>query len=119
MLAATFFSLLLPAIRDGEAQFGSRMLAVSVAIVGLLAGAAVLFLLHRCLPHEHFHAGHEGPDAHTLKRIWLFVIAITLHNFPEGMAVRASPAAISATVRRWRPVSASRISPRGWPSPYR
>lgn len=87
MLAATFFSLLLPAIRDGEAQFHSRMLAVSVAIVGLLAGATVLFLLHRCLPHEHFHTGHEGPDARTLKRIWLFVIAITLHNFPEGMAV--------------------------------
>jgi zinc transporter, ZIP family len=87
MLAATFFSLLLPAIHDGEAQFGSRLAAVTVAIAGLLAGAAVLFLLHRYLPHEHFHRGHEGPDAKTLKRIWLFVIAITLHNFPEGMAV--------------------------------
>lgn len=43
--------------------------------------------MHRHLPHEHFLAGHEGPDTKALSRIWLFVIAITLHNFPEGMAV--------------------------------
>jgi ZIP family zinc transporter len=56
-------------------------------ITGLLCGAGALFLMHRCLPHEHFLAGHEGPDAKALSRIWLFVFAITLHNFPEGMAV--------------------------------
>jgi ZIP family zinc transporter len=87
MLAASFFSLLLPAIEYGEAQFASTNLAVIVVIAGTLVGAAGLFFMHRYLPHEHFLKGHEGPDTKTLRRIWLFVIAITLHNFPEGMAV--------------------------------
>ena len=87
MLAATFFSLLLPAIEYGEARFASNEAAVSVVIVGLLMGAAALHFLHRLVPHEHFFAGREGPDASTLSRIWLFIAAITLHNFPEGMAV--------------------------------
>lgn len=87
MLAASFFSLLLPAIEYGTVQFDSERYAVAVAIIGLLCGAVMLFLMHRYLPHEHFFAGREGPDTQMLSRIWLFVIAITLHNFPEGMAV--------------------------------
>ena len=39
------------------------------------------------LPHEHFVIGPDGADPGALPRIWLFVIAITIHNFPEGMAV--------------------------------
>ncbi len=87
MLAASFFSLLLPAIEYGEAAFGGRVPAVSVVVLGLLLGALALAAIHRFVPHEHFFAGREGPDTETLSRIWLFVIAITLHNFPEGMAV--------------------------------
>ncbi|MGD8569915.1 MAG: ZIP family metal transporter [Gammaproteobacteria bacterium] len=87
MLAASFFSLLLPAIDHGEQYFGSEHMAVVAAIGGMLAGAAVLYFMHCYLPHEHFVTGPEGPEATTLSRIWLFVIAITLHNFPEGMAV--------------------------------
>ena len=87
MLAASFFSLILPAIGYGEIEFDSEEIAVLVVIGGILLGALALFLLHHGLPHEHFTAGREGPDAVVLKRIWLFIIAITLHNFPEGMAV--------------------------------
>lgn len=87
MLAASFFSLLLPAIAYGEAQYMSRDLAVAVVIGGLLLGAVALFTIHRLVPHEHFFSGREGPDVAAFSRIWLFVIAITLHNFPEGMAV--------------------------------
>lgn len=87
MLAASFFSLLLPAIEYGESQFASREAAVLVVIGGLLLGAIALYLIHRYVPHEHFVLGKEGPDIAALSRIWLFVIAITLHNFPEGMAV--------------------------------
>lgn len=87
MLAASFFSLLLPAIDYGEALYDSRKVAVLIAMAGILSGAGALFLMHRYLPHEHFLAGYEGPDTRALSRIWLFVIAITLHNFPEGMAV--------------------------------
>lgn len=87
MLAASFFSLILPAIEHGEAIYHSANLAVITTILGILCGAVALFLMHRYLPHEHFLAGREGPDIKTMKRIWLFVIAITLHNVPEGIAV--------------------------------
>lgn len=87
MLAATFFSLLQPGITYAEAVIGNKVGAVAVVVAGLLSGALGLFLIHRHVPHEHFVLGKEGPDSRRLKRIWLFVIAITLHNFPEGMAV--------------------------------
>jgi len=77
MLAATSFSLLVPAIELG---------GVWIALLGLAVGAGFLHLLDRVLPHEHFAMGPEGPSS-SLRRTWLFVIAITLHNFPEGIAV--------------------------------
>ncbi|HOB15971.1 MAG TPA: ZIP family metal transporter [Defluviitoga sp.] len=81
MLAATMFSLILPSLDLG---------GIVITIIGILAGAIVIDLFDRFSPHEHFLKGHEGPDAVKLKKIWLFVIAITLHNFPEGMAVGVS-----------------------------
>ena len=87
MLAASFFSLLLPGIEFAGRQFASGAAAVAVVSTGFLMGGGALYLVHRHAPHEHFLLGREGPDASTLSRIWLFVIAITLHNFPEGMAV--------------------------------
>src|SRR5690606_14121399 len=41
----------------------------------------------RMLPHEHFIKGVEGSRSRQLKRVWLFVIAIALHNVPEGLAI--------------------------------
>lgn len=87
MLAATFFSLLLPALERADSLTTSKFAAVSLVSAGLLMGAAGLFYIHKLVPHEHFLMGKEGPDTQRLQRIWLFVIAITLHNFPEGMAV--------------------------------
>ena len=87
MLAAAFFSLLEPGIAYAEARTHSKASAVAIVGIGLLSGAYVLYLIHRYAPHEHFLSGREGPDAPQLKRIWLFIIAITLHNVPEGMTV--------------------------------
>ncbi|MDY6948476.1 MAG: ZIP family metal transporter, partial [Pseudomonadota bacterium] len=87
MLAATFFSLLQPALDHAEAHIASKALAVLVVIAGLLGGAIGLYWIHRRVPHEHFVLGKQGPDSLRLQRLWLFIIAITLHNFPEGMAV--------------------------------
>lgn len=84
MLAATSFSLVIPGIESGEILWPGY--GVYIVGSGMLFGAVTLDLIDKWLPHEHFFKGPEGPSSN-LKRIWLFVIAITIHNFPEGMAV--------------------------------
>src|SRR5688572_29817410 len=87
MLAATFFSLLAPALAQSDEITANATLGVALVGLGVLAGAGGLYAIHRLVPHEHFVLGKEGPDTARFARIWQFVIAITLHNFPEGMAV--------------------------------
>ena len=87
MLAASFFSLLEPAVEYAERQVDHAALGVLLVIAGVFIGALGLFYIHRHVPHEHFLLGKEGPENRRLSRLALFVIAITLHNFPEGMAV--------------------------------
>lgn len=83
MLAATSFSLIVPAIEHA----GDGIKAAFIVAGGMMLGAVFLYFSDRYSPHEHFIKGSEGADARRLKRIWLFVIAITLHNFPEGLSV--------------------------------
>jgi len=80
MLAATSFSLIVPAI---------DMSGPWVVVFGLVLGALVLHLIDRFIPHFHPTLGTEGPPSR-LSKVWLFVIAITIHNFPEGLAVGVS-----------------------------
>ncbi|MCG8545702.1 MAG: ZIP family metal transporter [Alphaproteobacteria bacterium] len=87
MLAATAFSLVLPGLEQGLTIYGSAAGASLASAAGILVGGAGIALLHRYAPHEHFITGREGADHIQLRRLWLFVIAITLHNFPEGLAV--------------------------------
>ena len=84
MLAATSFSLIIPGIDHGNQLWPG--FGVYVVAFGILLGAICLDLVDRLLPHEHFVIGHEGPSSR-MKKIWLFIIAITIHNFPEGLAV--------------------------------
>ena len=84
MLAATSFSLIVPGIEHGNLLWPGY--GVYVVAFGILLGALCLDLVDKALPHEHFILGHEGPSS-KMKRIWLFIIAITIHNFPEGLAV--------------------------------
>ncbi|HEU69009.1 MAG TPA: ZIP family metal transporter [Candidatus Acetothermia bacterium] len=77
MLAATFFSLLVPAIEAGGPWR---------AVAGFLLGVALLVVADRLTPHLHFLHGREGPGSQ-LGKVWLFVFAVTIHNFPEGLAV--------------------------------
>lgn len=87
MLSASFFSLILPGLEIAELQYGGALTAALVAAGGIILGAALLAFLNEIIPHEHFAQGREGADAQALARIWLFVLAITIHNFPEGLAV--------------------------------
>ncbi|UCD62912.1 MAG: ZIP family metal transporter [Candidatus Zixiibacteriota bacterium] len=84
MLAATSFSLIVPGIEHGNRLWPGS--GAYIVVAGMLLGALVLDRVDKWLPHEHFFIGREGPDS-KLKKIWLFVIAITIHNFPEGLAV--------------------------------
>lgn len=87
MLSAAFFSLILPGLEIAQEQGAGKAGATLIVGSAILLGAISLSLLHRYTPHEHFLLGRQGPDARSFARIWLFVFAITLHNFPEGMAV--------------------------------
>lgn len=87
MLAASCFSLILPGIDAAQALTGSKTQAALIVAAGLGAGALFLFLSHNLIPHEHFIKGSDSVSSLKLKQIWLFVGAVTLHNFPEGLAV--------------------------------
>lgn len=87
MLAASFFSLILPGIEEARSLFGSATLAAAIAVAGVAMGAGAIELLNSTVPHEHFFRGREGPEIEALSRIWLFIFAITIHNVPEGLAV--------------------------------
>ncbi len=90
MLAACAFSLVIPGIAAAKAgtQFGGGPWAAGGIVgVAILLGGAALLMLDRVLPHEHFIKGREGQSAQKLRRTWLFVIAIALHNLPEGLAI--------------------------------
>lgn len=84
MVAASVWSLLIPAMNMSE---GMGRLAFIPAAVGLLLGMAFLLLMDRVIPH--LHLGSDEPEgAHSsLSKSMMLIFAVTLHNFPEGMAV--------------------------------
>ncbi|AKA35205.1 ZIP family metal transporter [Flagellimonas lutaonensis] len=86
MVAASFWSLLAPGIEMSE---GEGFVKVIPAAVGFLLGAAFIFGLDKILPHLHIN--FKMDEAEGVKTPWhrttLLVLAITLHNIPEGLAV--------------------------------
>ena len=87
MLAATAFSLLVPGITYGNLIWPGK--GIYVVSIGMLIGAAFLHYADRQLPHVHFDSISDV-QLSSLKKVWLFIIAITIHNFPEGMSVGVS-----------------------------
>ncbi|RST56307.1 ZIP family metal transporter [Variovorax sp. MHTC-1] len=87
MLAASAFSLIIPGIAAARATGVDAWGAGGIVGSAILLGALALLVLDRVLPHEHFIKGVEGRNAQVLRRTWLFVFAIALHNLPEGLAI--------------------------------
>jgi len=102
MIAASVWSLLIPAIDMAEAQ---GLVGWIPAGGGFIIGGVFLFLLDRLLPHLHMDSDNPEGVKSSLKRTTMLVLAVTLHNIPEGMAVglsfgvaakTGSPAALTA-----------------------
>ncbi len=96
MLAASFWSLLNPAIEMAGNSWPGGMAWIPVAI-GFIGGALFLFGLDQFLPHLHLNAPIEKAEG--VKTDWnktvLLVLAITLHNIPEGLAVGVAFGAVA------------------------
>lgn len=89
MLAAAVFSLLLPSLEAAHTAMDSATGAALFVGVALLAGGGALWLADRLLPHEHFVKPGLGQPAARARGLWLIVVALALHNVPEGLAVGA------------------------------
>lgn len=95
MIAASYWSLLAPAIDMAERQ---NVIGWIPASIGFLLGGGFLFVVDKVLPH--LHIGLPQEEAEGIKTSWhrsiLLVLAITLHNFPEGLAVGVAFGAAAA-----------------------
>jgi len=95
MIAASYWSLLAPAIEMAE---GSSLPSWVPATSGFLAGGAFLWVVDKLLPH--LHPGFPKEEAEGLSTSWrrsvLLVLAITIHNIPEGLAVGVAFGALAA-----------------------
>ncbi len=82
MLAAAVLGLILPSL-----EYGGK-LGILITVAGIFAGALCLNLIDKLVPHLHKLAGSDG-EAHqnkSLDKVLLFVLAIAIHNLPEGIA---------------------------------
>ena len=84
MIAASVWSLIIPSIEMAEEQ---GIIAWIPATVGFLLGMAFLLILDSIIPHMHLESDKPEGVKSKLKKSTMLVLAVTLHNIPEGMAV--------------------------------
>lgn len=97
MIAASFWSLLEPALAMAQ---GRSMPSWAIVAIGFLAGGGFLYIVDRTLPHLHLGLAHD--QAEGVKTGWqrsvLLVLAITLHNIPEGLALGVAFGAVASGI---------------------
>ncbi len=86
MLAASFFSLLVPAMEEIMLEPQNIYTSALGFVAAVFGGVLLVWILNLAIPHEHNAMGRHGPHF-DIKKAWLFIIAITLHKLPEGLAV--------------------------------
>ncbi len=86
MLSASFFALLVPAMQELVENFHDIHVAGFWYCGAVTCGVALVWILNALLPHEHNNMVRHGLRFN-LKKAWLFIIAISLHKLPEGLAV--------------------------------
>ena len=112
MVAATVWSLLIPSM---EMTGREGFMSVFPAVTGFLLGIGFLLSLDMLIPHQHIdEARSEGPRS-TLSKTSKLVLAITLHNIPEGMAVGVAFAAASGAGASFSSSLSSSLSACGAP----
>ena len=86
MIAASIWSLLIPSIEMAEEQ---KIIAWIPASIGFLLGIIFLLILDSVIPHLHLNSKEPEGIKSKLRKTTMMVLAVTLHNIPEGMAVRS------------------------------
>jgi ZIP family zinc transporter len=87
MLGATAFSLVIPALAASKAAGAGNWTSSLTVGAGILAGAALLLMLGRFINTEGILDSEGARLSHSMRRAWLFVWAVALHNLPEGLAI--------------------------------
>lgn len=90
MLAASSFSLIIPGLEAGAEIASGKLGGAGLVVVGMALGVLLMRGMDEFIPHKHENVGSCGPGSERVSRIWLLVLAIALHNLPEGMAVGVS-----------------------------
>lgn len=93
MVAASIWSLIIPAMDMVEDRLAN--MAWIPAAIGFIAGIIFLLILDSVIPHQHIDSDHpEGMQAESLRKTTMMVLAVIIHNIPEGMAVGVSFAGV-------------------------
>lgn len=87
MLGSSFFTLLDPAISSAGSYSLNNYVFGALITLSVLLGMALIWGIHEILPHTHESVNNQGVVKLDSRTAWLFVIAIAIHKFPEGLAV--------------------------------